>query len=63
MKELLIVIDQVKKQEQIDQIVGTEFFQDLLGKAKKVRSRDTLQAEPTEPASQPAADLSSPQPL
>jgi hypothetical protein len=62
-KELLIVIDQVKKQEQINEIVESEYFKELASKARKVRGSEPL--EPTESAPNPAAEpseVSSPPP-
>jgi hypothetical protein len=72
-KELRIVIDLVKKQEQIDQIVESEYFKDLVGKAKKVRRGEPLEAAPAvepeaggetvpAPDAEPSGDVSSPPP-
>ena len=50
--ELKIEIDQVKRDKQVREIVETDFFKDLLGKARDMRGRmstrgETLQEPPT----------------
>jgi uncharacterized protein involved in exopolysaccharide biosynthesis len=38
-QELKIVIDEVKRQKQVSEIVDTDFFQDLTSKAKSLRQK------------------------
>jgi hypothetical protein len=38
--ELKIEIDQTKRQKQVSEIVDTDFFQDLVIKARKLRNRN-----------------------
>jgi HAMP domain-containing protein len=40
-QELQIKIDEQKKQEQVDELTGSEFFQELQSKAKKIREAKT----------------------
>ena len=58
-KELLIVIDQAKQQEQIDIIVESEFFQDLRDKARKARSGEPIERSAPDPAAAPSGDVNS----
>jgi CheY-like chemotaxis protein len=54
-QQLRIEIDQVKRQQQVDAIVSTDFFQNLQSKASAMRNRThpTTEERPTEPASPP----------
>jgi hypothetical protein len=38
-KQLRIEIDEVKRQKQVEEIVETDFFQDLQAKAREIRRR------------------------
>jgi HAMP domain-containing protein len=44
--ELKIEIDQSKRQKQVSEIVDTDFFQDLVTKARKLRSRNEAISDP-----------------
>jgi len=48
-QQLRIEIDEVKRQKQVDEIVETDFFQDLQAKARAIRTR-TPRARPDAPA-------------
>jgi len=50
-QQLRIEIDEVKRQQQVKEIVGSDFFQDLQAKARSVRSRNARTEEPKPPAS------------
>jgi GAF domain-containing protein len=53
-KQLRIEIDEVKRQQQVKEIVETDFFQDLRSKAHAMRNRTRGSAEP--PPSAPPTD-------
>ncbi len=48
-QQLRIEIDEVKRQKQVEEIVGTDFFQDLQAKARAIRTRSP-RARPDAPA-------------
>lgn len=57
-QQLRIEIDQVKRQQQVEAIVSTDFFQNLRSKASAMRNRNRTVAEdiPDEQAAQPSND-------
>jgi hypothetical protein len=48
-EELKIEIDEVKRQQQVREIVDTDFFQDLQAKARAARVRKPSEPEPAPP--------------
>jgi phosphate uptake regulator len=50
--ELQIVIDEQRRQEQVSEIVDSDFFRDLQDKARKMRSDFAAAGQPLEPTSE-----------
>ena len=48
-QRLRIEIDEVKRQQQVKEIVGSDFFQNLQAKARAVRGRNTRSEQPAPP--------------
>jgi methyl-accepting chemotaxis protein len=51
-KELQIIIDDSKRKKQVDEIVDSDFFRDLQGKAKTMRARKDKNEPPGSPAAE-----------